>query len=45
MKTVTLYFQNLEPSLCLYRFVLVFLPFIVDLTLDEILNIEKSHSR
>ena len=39
-------FQNLEPNLCLYRFVLAFLPFIVDLTFGKILNIyEKSHSR
>ena len=36
----------LEPNLCLYRFVLAFLPFIVDLTFGKILNIyEKSHSR
>ena len=46
MKAVTFYFQNLEPNLCLYRFVLAFLPFIVDLTFGKILNIyEKSHSR
>ena len=46
MKAVTLYFQNLEPNLCLSRFVLAFLPFIVDLTFGKILNIyEKSHSR
>ena len=39
-------FQNLEPNLCLYRFVLAFLLFIVDLTFSKILNIyEKSHSR
>ena len=36
----------LEPNLCLYRFVLAFLPFIVDLTFRKILNLyEKSHSR
>ena len=29
----------LEPNLCLYRFVLAFLPFIVDLTFGKILNI------
>ena len=46
MKAVTFYFYNLEPTPCLYRFVLAFLPFIVDLTFGKILNIyEKSHSR
>ena len=46
MKAVIFYFQNLELNLCLYRFVLAFLPFIVDLTFGKILNIyEKSHSR
>ena len=38
MKEVTFYFQNLEPTLCLNRFALAFLPFIVDLTFDKILN-------
>ena len=39
MKTATCYFYNLEPNLCLYRFVLAFLPYIVDLTFVKILNI------
>ena len=44
MKAVIFYFKNLEPNLCLYRFVLDFLPFMVDLAFDKILNIyEKSH--
>ena len=38
MKAVTFYFQNLEPTPCLYRFVLAFLPFIVKLTFGKILN-------
>ena len=46
MKAVTLYFQNLEPNLCIYRFALAFLPFDLqwDLTFGKFLNIyEKSH--
>ena len=44
MKAVAFYFQNLELNLCLYIFVLAFLPFIVDLTFGKILNMyEKSH--
>ena len=39
MKAVTFYFYNLEPTPCLYRFVLAFLPFIVVLTFGRILNI------
>ena len=39
MKAVTFYFQNLQPNLCLYRFVLAFLPFIMDLTFGKILTI------
>ena len=39
MKAITFYFQNLEPDLCLYRFVLAFLPFIVDLIFGKILNV------
>ena len=46
MKAVTFYFKNLEPNLRIYRFVLAFLPFKVDLTFGKILNIyEKSHNR
>ena len=46
MKAVTFYFKNLELNLRIYRFVLAFLPFIVDLKFGKILNIyEKSHSR
>ena len=45
MKAVTFYFENLEPTACLYRFGLAFLPFTVDLTFGKILNIyEKSQS-
>ena len=39
MKAVTFYFENLEPTACLYRSGLAFLPFIVDLTFGKILNI------
>ena len=39
MKAVTFYFENLEPTACLYRFGLAFLPFTVDLTFGKILNI------
>ena len=39
MKAVTFYFKNLEPNLCVYRFVLDFLLFIMDLTFGKILNI------
>ena len=47
MKALTFYFYILQPNLCLYRFALAFLLFIVvDLTFDKMLNIyEKSHSR
>ena len=46
MKAVTFYFKNLELNLRIYRFVLAFLPFIVDLKFGKILNIyEKSHNR
>ena len=46
MKAVRFYFKNIEPNLCLYRLIIAFLPFIVDLTFGKILNIyEKSHSR
>ena len=38
MKTVTCYFSNLDPSSSLYRFVLPFLPFMVDLSFGKILN-------
>ena len=31
--------ENLEPNPCLYKFVLAFSPFIVDLTFSMILNI------
>ena len=45
MKAVTFYFENLEPAQNLYRFVLPFFPFVVDLTFGKILNImRKSHS-
>ena len=39
MKAVTFYFKNLEPNLCVYRFVLDFLLFIMDLTFGKILSI------
>ena len=46
MKAVTFYFKNLELNLRIYRFVLAFLPFIVDLKFGKILNIyENSHNR
>ena len=43
MKAVTFYFWNLEPIPSLYKFLLSFLPFMVDLTFGEILNIWESH--
>ena len=39
IKVATFYFENVEPSSSLYRFVLPFLKFIVDLTFGKILNI------
>ena len=45
MKAVTFWFQNLDPTLCLYRSGLAFVPFAVDVTLGKILNVwEKRHS-
>ena len=38
MKAVTFCFENLEPTPYIYRFVLAFLPFIVDATYGKILN-------
>ena len=38
MKAVTFYFENLEPTPYIYRFVLAFLLFIVDATYGKILN-------
>ena len=38
MKAVTFYFENLEPTPYIYRFVLVFLRFIVGATFGKILN-------
>ena len=41
-----LFLESRAQSMFLHRFVLAFLPFIVDLTFGKILNIyEKSHSR
>ena len=38
MKAVSSYFRNLEPALCLYRFVLAFLPFMVGLAFGGVLG-------
>ena len=38
IKAVTFDFWNLEPTPCLYRFGLAFLPLIVDPTFGKILN-------
>ena len=45
MKAVTFFFGNLEPTLSLYKCVLPFVPFMVDLTFGKMLNIWESHSR
>ena len=39
MKAVSFYFRNLQPALCLYRFVLAFLSFVVGLAFGGVLGV------
>ena len=39
MKAVSFYFRSLGPALCLYRFVLAFLPFVVGLAFGGALDV------